>query len=73
MCCFPSLPAPTAYSQLPLVVSPEKRVMCSSHSKITAPSVHQDIELEKEETRKVCDCSRTQAALCTKVRGTAGK
>lgn len=46
---------------------------CSSHSKITAPSVHQDIELEKEETRKVCDCSRTQAALCTKVRGTAGK
>lgn len=41
--------SPQAYSQLPLVVSPEEGVRGSSHSKVTAPCVHQDIQLEKEE------------------------
>lgn len=40
---------PSEYSQLPLVVPPEEGVWCSSHSKVTAPCVHQDIQLEKEE------------------------
>lgn len=40
---------PPAYLQLPLVVSPEEGVRRSSHSEVTAPCVHQDIQLEKEE------------------------
>lgn len=43
---------PPEYSQLPLVVSPEEGVWCSSHSKVTAPCVHQDIQLEKEERQE---------------------
>lgn len=40
---------PPAYSQLPLVVSPEEGVRRSSHCEVTAPCVHQDVQLEKEE------------------------
>lgn len=40
---------PPAHSQLPLVVSPEEGVRRGPHSEVTAPGVHQDIQLEKEE------------------------
>lgn len=44
-----TLSVPPTYSQLPLVVSPKEGVRRSSHSKVTAPGVHQDIQLENEE------------------------
>lgn len=52
MCLSGCALCPPEYSQLPLVVSPEEGVWCSSHSKVTAPCVHQDIQLEEEETQE---------------------
>lgn len=42
-----------AYSQLAPVVPPEERMRCCTHSKVTAPCVHQDIQLGEEKWRKV--------------------
>lgn len=68
-----ALCVPPAYSQLPLVVSPEEGVRRGSHCEVTAPRVHQDIQLEKEETGKLVTAVGPCCTIRPALSATAGE